>query len=216
MARLPQVGGDEGSWGQLLNEYMLVAHENDGTIKSGSIGAAQIDASSVAAAQLLRGTFASRPSASSSSNLYYLATDLNGGTLFQSTGSAWVQASASTLHQTLHQSGGSDALTGSVDANARMAVAKNATIAGTRRSLNLIPGTNIDIQLADNSVNERVDTTIGLTGSVAIANGGTGASNVTSARTNLEVAQADGFAKMTVGTVAPASPAVGDIWVDTN
>lgn len=31
MARLPQPGGDEGKWAELLNEYLLVAHNADGT-----------------------------------------------------------------------------------------------------------------------------------------------------------------------------------------
>lgn len=41
-------------------------------------------------------------------------------------------------------------------------------------------------------------------------------SNPATARTNLAVPQAAGFAKITVSTSAPASPAVGDLWVDTN
>lgn len=216
MARLPQVGGDGGSWGQLLNEYLLVAHDSSGAIKAGSVGASQIDASSVAAAQLLRGTLASRPAAGVSSSLYYLATDVEGGTLFQSTGTTWVRVSAGVTHSAAHQSGAADALTGEIDANARLAIAKSAVAAGFRRMVNFIPGTNIDVQLADNGVNERVDATIGLSGSVALANGGTGGTDAATARTNLAVAQAAGFAKMTVGAVAPTSPAVGDIWVDTN
>jgi hypothetical protein len=33
MARLPQPGQDSGSWGQLLNEFLEVAHKQDGTLK---------------------------------------------------------------------------------------------------------------------------------------------------------------------------------------
>lgn len=36
------------------------------------------------------------------------------------------------------------------------------------------------------------------------------------ARTNLGVPSATGFTNITVGTVAPSSPSVGDIWIDTN
>lgn len=32
-ARLPQVGGDDGNWGQLLNEFLQVAHEPNGLLK---------------------------------------------------------------------------------------------------------------------------------------------------------------------------------------
>lgn len=33
MARLPDPGGDSGTWGDILNEYLAVAHNDDGTIK---------------------------------------------------------------------------------------------------------------------------------------------------------------------------------------
>ncbi len=33
MARLPQVGGDDGNWGEILNEFLEVAHNTDGSLK---------------------------------------------------------------------------------------------------------------------------------------------------------------------------------------
>ena len=53
-------------------------------------------------------------------------------------------------------------------------------------------------------------------GSLIAANNLSDLSSASTARTNLSVPQAAGFAKITVGTVAPSSPAVGDIWIDTN
>lgn len=35
MIRLPQPGADNGTWGDILNQYLQVAHETDGTLKSG-------------------------------------------------------------------------------------------------------------------------------------------------------------------------------------
>lgn len=35
MARLPNVGGDSGVWGAILNEFLQVEHEVDGTHKGG-------------------------------------------------------------------------------------------------------------------------------------------------------------------------------------
>jgi hypothetical protein len=217
MARLPVVGGDAGNWGTILNTFLQVSHASDGTLNSNVVGAAQTNLPSVAGGLLLRGTFASRPAASSTnSGLYYLATDNNGGTVYQSTGSAWVQVAAGAVHGATHSTGGPDALSGNIDAIARLAIAKSGTTTGSRRKLNLIPGTNINITTADDSANEKVDVTLAITGSVALANGGTGGTDAATARTNLAVAQASGFAKMTVGTTAPSSPSVGDLWVDTN
>lgn len=40
MPRLPQPGGDRGNWGNILNEFLLVEHNLDGTLKdSGTLGA---------------------------------------------------------------------------------------------------------------------------------------------------------------------------------
>ena len=37
MPRLPKPGGDAGNWGAILNQYLSVAHKQDGTLKDGSI-----------------------------------------------------------------------------------------------------------------------------------------------------------------------------------
>lgn len=34
-ARLPQVGGDQGNWGSILNEFLSQSLNNDGTLKGG-------------------------------------------------------------------------------------------------------------------------------------------------------------------------------------
>lgn len=37
MARLPTPGGDNGSWGQVLNDFLSVSHASDGTLTSSAI-----------------------------------------------------------------------------------------------------------------------------------------------------------------------------------
>jgi hypothetical protein len=37
MARLPSPGSDAGNWGNILNEYLNVAHNDDGTLKATSL-----------------------------------------------------------------------------------------------------------------------------------------------------------------------------------
>lgn len=47
MARLPNVGGDDGTWGDVLNDFLVQSHNADGALKSGSVGAAQLKPGSV-------------------------------------------------------------------------------------------------------------------------------------------------------------------------
>lgn len=37
MSRLPQVNGDDGTWGTILNDYLSVSHAADGTLSSAAI-----------------------------------------------------------------------------------------------------------------------------------------------------------------------------------
>jgi hypothetical protein len=52
MARLPQVGGDTGNWGEILNEFLVQSHATDGTLKTDSVGASQIKSNSVTNASI--------------------------------------------------------------------------------------------------------------------------------------------------------------------
>jgi hypothetical protein len=72
-----------------------------------------------------------------------------------------------TAHQASHQSGGSDALAGNLDAVARANILKAGTLVGTRRGLNLIQGTNVTLTMTDDAPNERVNVTVD-----AVAGGG--------------------------------------------
>lgn len=49
--RLPTPGGDNGNWGQVLNDYLSVAHNNDGTLNASAVSSA-IPASSINKSQL--------------------------------------------------------------------------------------------------------------------------------------------------------------------
>ena len=47
MARLPTPGSDENTWGNVLNDFLEVEHNSDGTLKSGGSLAAKADDSAV-------------------------------------------------------------------------------------------------------------------------------------------------------------------------
>lgn len=52
MPRLPAPGEDKGTWGVILNEYLQQSHTNTGTLKSGIVGASQLQDGSVTASKL--------------------------------------------------------------------------------------------------------------------------------------------------------------------
>ncbi len=56
MPRLPHPGADKGNWGTILNEYLSVSHDNDGTLKSSTVGTAQLQPNAVTSAALTDGS----------------------------------------------------------------------------------------------------------------------------------------------------------------
>lgn len=49
MARLPNPGGDNGTWGNILNDYLNVSLDTDGAIRAGAVGAEQLSTGAVIA-----------------------------------------------------------------------------------------------------------------------------------------------------------------------
>lgn len=59
MARLPQPGNDEGTWGAILNDFLSQSLDASGGIKAGSVGANQLANNSVSTAKLQDGAITS-------------------------------------------------------------------------------------------------------------------------------------------------------------
>src|SRR5882757_7412345 len=53
MTRLPTPGADDGTWGNILNDFLDVAHNADGTLKTNTVANPQISAGSGADGQVL-------------------------------------------------------------------------------------------------------------------------------------------------------------------
>jgi hypothetical protein len=53
MSRLPQVNGDDGTWGVILNDYLSVSHAADGTLNAAAV--TQLSSSFVPAAAVPTG-----------------------------------------------------------------------------------------------------------------------------------------------------------------
>lgn len=58
MARLPQVGGDAGNWGDVLNDYLSQSHDADGSLKADIVGSAHLAPNSVTTAAIADATVA--------------------------------------------------------------------------------------------------------------------------------------------------------------
>lgn len=56
MVRLPQPGGDNGSWGEILNEYLSEVHNGDGTIKDGVVTEAKLSSAAQVKLNAVAGT----------------------------------------------------------------------------------------------------------------------------------------------------------------
>lgn len=82
MSRLPVPGSDDNTWGNVLNDFLLVAHDTDGTLLGTSVRAA------------------SRPQILPYSNQGILSTKVGTIRLYNDSGSAWsitnVRASVGT------------------------------------------------------------------------------------------------------------------------
>lgn len=56
MARLPVVGGDNNSWGTLLNDYLGISHNTDGTLVPAQVVSAAVPSVSVQTSDYTAGT----------------------------------------------------------------------------------------------------------------------------------------------------------------
>lgn len=89
MARLPTPGGDEGAWGDVLNEYLEVEHNTDGTHKtdylplSGGTLAGDVDANDNVISQAEIRDYSETVVTTNSGSSY--AVDLTAGNIFELT-----------------------------------------------------------------------------------------------------------------------------------
>jgi hypothetical protein len=56
VARLPEPGGDKGTWGTILNTYLLQAHDSQGNLKDNTVGSSQLQSNSVGTDSIAEGS----------------------------------------------------------------------------------------------------------------------------------------------------------------
>lgn len=151
MPRLPQPGSDNGVWGDILNDYLSQTLNSDGSLKNDSVGAAQLQDSSVTDAKVAPGA------AIAQSKIANLATDLAGKAAISHThtvsqisdstptGRSLLTAADATAAKTALSLTKADVGLGNVDntsdatKNAATATLTNKTISGTSNTLTNIP-----------------------------------------------------------------------------
>lgn len=52
MARLPNPGGDDNTWGSILNDFLSVSHDSDGTLKADAVDSSNIQSNSIGDTQV--------------------------------------------------------------------------------------------------------------------------------------------------------------------
>jgi hypothetical protein len=131
MSRLPVPGSDDGTWGSILNDYLSVSLDTDGTVKASAIASKANDSAVVhnTGNESVDGvkTFTSSPVVPAPTNPTDAATK-----------------------------GYVDGITPS----SSLVVDKGGVLTGTRPELNFIEGSGITLTAADNSGSNRVDLTI--------------------------------------------------------
>lgn len=143
MARLPQVGGDSGDWGDILNDYLSQVHQPDGTLKSGVVTAGIVADNSITESKL-------DPSVKSKLNASSSASIADGSVTKQMLASP-VQASLDKADSALQSSD----ITSKADDTAVVHKATTETISGAKDFTGgiTVSGTNVivatDTRLTD-------------------------------------------------------------------
>jgi hypothetical protein len=73
MARLPQVGGDNGSWGDVLNEYLSQSLSADGSLNVGTVGSVQLRPNAVTSDAITNGSISNAKIADGAVNTAQIA-----------------------------------------------------------------------------------------------------------------------------------------------
>lgn len=192
MARLPIPGSDDGAWGQILNEYLEVEHNPDGTHNFGLNDLNNVDIVDATDDDVLQrkgGTWTSRTPEQFKSDLVLVKSDVG---LSDVNNTSDLAKPISTDAQTALDA----------KANQSVTVSGGTSLAGggdltTDRTLTLVN----DSAAPGNDQYYGTDAA-GTKGYHAIP--------------DLDgYVQGDGIAKVTVNATAPPSPSVGDVWIST-
>lgn len=107
MSRLPSPGLDDGTWGTILNDYLVQSHNADGTLKANIVTATQLALSSVTSNAIAPGVVTNaKLDTATQSTLASVANKVD------TADTRLTNARTPTAHATTHAAGGSDPISG--------------------------------------------------------------------------------------------------------
>ena len=143
MSRLPVPGSDIGTWGQVLNDFLSVSHDTDGTIKTNAVSVASIQDNSVAGSKIQTSSVsASKLNITGGADGQVLEKDST-----QAGGFKWGSLSVTVSLTSFYKSGVLSVTSGTQ----RLPIDGTYTIVGTRLTVGTAPvGANIIVDVKKN------------------------------------------------------------------
>jgi trimeric autotransporter adhesin len=198
LARLPQIGSDDGTWGNILNDFLSQVHDADGTLKSNTVTTGAIADGAVTEAKL-------------DSAAQTKLNTVGGGVADGAVTDIKVNASAAIAQSKIAN------LVSDL-------AAKQATItAGTTgqyyrgdKTFQTLDKTAVGLANVDNTsdankpVSTATQTALNLKANTAAL------ATVATSGSYTDLTNTPTIPTITVAASAPSSPSVGDIWVDTS
>lgn len=157
MVRLPIPGQDDGSWGDILNSFLSVAHNPDGTLQNSAItnaGGYVKPSSGIPKGDLATSVQTSLNSADSA---VQPARQVATGNGLAGGGDLSADRTLAVVNDTTTQ---------------KIELSQAGVLVGTRKRLNFTSGSNVTVSAVDDSANNKVDVTVSATGVTALSSYG--------------------------------------------
>ncbi len=211
MARLPTPGGDDGTWGSVLNDYLAVSHGTDGTLKASTVGASQLKSGAIDDSKVAAGANIAQSKIANLSSTLAGKYTLPAGGIPSTDLESSVQSDLTKANNAyVKPAGGIPAtdMTSAVQADLTKANAAYSKPAGGIPSTDLSSTVQTSLSNADSAYQKPA-------GGIPSSDFDSTTQDAINTVASGSFITGDGIAKVTVSSTAPTSPNVGDVWIAT-